>query len=260
MSSGAATAAELLAAAKASPVAVAAHDKQGWLALFARDHILEDPVGSRPVLGGVYDRRAGDRTNGPLSRFWDTFIAANDISFVVHGEYVDGSTVVRDVTITTVLPTGVSVIAPAHLRYEIVAENGELKIRRMGAHWEPLPVYRQLLRPTSAHLRGAMGSNNRMLRYLGLGGTIRFVGAVRSVGAKGKAAVRKLVARAARGGADAVAQLGGILPENLTKVIASGDTISATCTVAGAPAVLIVTLNRKTLTVVEARIFTTGPI
>jgi hypothetical protein len=229
-----------------SPAAVAAHDKARWLGLWASNHVVEDPVGSRPVLGGVIDRRSGERTNGALSRFWDAFIAANDIVFDVHNDFVGDHRVVRDVTIRTTLPSGVRADTPAHLLYELVEQNGEVTIRRMAAHWEVARVFVQLMRPTPAHVQAMLGSFARMIKHLGIGGTVRFVGAVGSVGPRGKQVVLDIVGRAGRGDPRAIALLGGVVPRDLTKVIASGDTVTASCIVDDQPAVLIATLNRRT--------------
>jgi hypothetical protein len=246
---------ELLAVVEASPAAVAAHDKQRWLDLWSRYHVVEDPVGSRPVLGGIYDRRSGGRVNGPLSRFWDTFIARNEISFDVVADYADGWDVVRDVTIHTTLPGGASLAAPAHLLYELVSESGEVKIKRMAAHWSVAPAFAQVLRPTRRHLTGIAAMSSGLLRHLGPVGAVRFAGAAFGVGGKGVAAVRGLVSRAERGDADALARLGGAVPSDLTKVIASGDTVAARCVVRDSPSALVATVNRRTLEVARAKVY-----
>jgi len=219
---------------QASPLAVAAHDKARWVALFDDDYVIEDPVGSRPVRGDM------------ISGFWDAFIAPNDIEFVVHHDWVatEGDRrwhVVRDVTIVTTLATGIQVRTPAHLRYELVEREEGLKVERMAAHWEPAPVFGQLLRPRAAYVRSLAAMSVSMLRHLGLGGTARFVGAVRSVGKKGKAAVR--------------AHLGSSVT-HLDKLIASGNVVTASCRVDGAPAAVIATLDPSGNTVLDCRIYT----
>jgi hypothetical protein len=214
---------------RSSPIAVAAHDKAGWIALFDADYVIEDPVGSRPVRGE------------DISTFWDAFIAPNDIEFVVHHDWIDGLHVVRDVTVVTTLATGLQVRTPAHLRYELVERDGALKVERMAAHWEVMPNLAQLMRPRAAHLRSMATMNASMLRNLGLGGTARFAGAIRSVGKKGKRAVRAYL---------------GTRVDDLHKVIASGNTVTASCTVDGRPAAVIATLDRKTRNVLDCRIYT----
>ena len=256
---GTAAADALMRVVAQSPAAVAAHDKQRWLRLWAPNFVVEDPVGSRPVLGGVVDRRSGERGDGALSRFWDAFIAVNDITFDVHHDFVSGQRVVRDVTIRTVLPGGVRADTPAHLLYELVEHDGEIRIRRMAAHWEPLPVFRQLLRPATANARALLGMTLRMLRYLGPGATARFGAASFGVGARGKQVVTDLIARAQRGHGDAIALLNGVVPSDMSKVIASGDTVTATCRVDAEPVVLIVTMNRRTRRIVTADVFRDRP-
>lgn len=252
---GIATPNALMRVVAQSPAAVGAHDKQRWLALWSANHVIEDPVGSRPVLGGILDRRSGERSSGALSRFWDTFIAANDIVFDVHHDFVLGSQVVRDVTIRTTLPSGAHADTPAHLLYELVEENGEVKIRRMAAHWEVVPVFAQLMRPSVANVRALGSSTARMLRFLGIGGTVQFGAAAFSVGVRGKRVVTDLVARAQNGEAAAIARLDGRVPADLTKVIAAGDSVTASCTIDGRPAVLIATLNRRTRALLTVDIY-----
>ena len=214
---------------RSSPAAVAAHDKAGWIALFDDDYVIEDPVGWHPVRGDE------------IATFWDAFIAPNDIEFDVHHDWIDGLHVVRDVTVVTTLGTGLVVRTPAHLRYELVERDGSLKVERMAAHWELAPNVAQMMRPRVAHLRsmGAMGAS--LMRNLGLGGTARYAAAVRSVGRKGKRALRAYL---------------GTRVDDLDKVIASGNVVTANCTVDGEPAAVIATLDRKTRNVLDCRIYT----
>ncbi len=202
--------AELLALVRSSPAYVAAHDKAGWLGIFASLHVVEDPVGARPV-------RSDEP--GALGRFWDTFIAPNTIEFEVAHDWVDGFDVVRDVTIVTTLRPGVVVRTPAHLLYETVYDGGVLRIRRMAAFWEPRPAYLQLMRPSRAHLGAALTQFIRMFRTLGAWPTVRFVGASRHVGWRRKRKLRN--------------------DPTITKVIASGSSLTATCQLDGAPAATI---------------------
>jgi hypothetical protein len=172
-----ASSAERLAFVEQSPAAVAAHDKGAWLALFARYSLVEDPVGSRPCVS-----RPGDSADsGPLSRFYDTFIAANAIRFVVERDMVGGNTVVRDLSLEITMAGGARVVTPMHLVYELVEEEGALRVFRLAAHWE--------LRAALKQRSGGMGAFWRMLRYLGVGGVLGFMRALSSVGDAGKAVV-----------------------------------------------------------------------
>ncbi len=90
---------ELLATVARSPAAVAAGDRAAWVSIFAHFNIVEDPVGSRPHHSGIFDAKAGKRCQAPLERFFDTFIAPNDIRFHVDRDIVCENHVVRDLTI-----------------------------------------------------------------------------------------------------------------------------------------------------------------
>lgn len=169
---------DCLALVEQSPAAVAAHDKRAWLGLFARYSLVEDPVGSRPCVA-----RPGDSPhNGPLARFYDTFIAANTIRFNVERDMVGGDAVVRDLSLDITMAGGARVVTPMHLVYELVDEGGELRVFRLAAHWE--------LSATLQQRSGGMGAFWRMLRYLGVGGVIGFLRALSSVGEDGKRAVQ----------------------------------------------------------------------
>jgi len=214
---------------RASPAAVAAHDKAGWIALFDDDYVIEDPVGWKQVRGAE------------ISSFWDAFIAPNDIHFAVTHDWIDELHVVRDVTVETTLGSGLLVRTPAHLRYELVEREGGLKVARMAAHWEVAPNVRQLMKPRATHLRSMATMNASMLRNLGVADTARFAGAVRSVGARGKHAVRTHL---------------GHRVQDLHKVIASGNVVTASGTVDGSPAAVIATLERRTRAVLDCRVYT----
>lgn len=244
--------------AKRSPDAVGRHDKQAWLDLFAPRFVVEDPVGGRPVVGGLYDGRSGKRGDGPLERFWDTYIAPRSIRFELTGpDIVSGLDVVRDVTIVIRDSAGVELRTPAHLLYQLAETTAGLRIERLAAHWEVAPVLGQLVGLDSARLRSMASTTVRLMRQQGLGGALAFGRAVRSVGAPGKAAVAELVSAAERGERPAITLLGARIA-HLHKVIAAGDTVSATCTADGVPAVLVCYLDRKRMVVVDADVYVGG--
>ena len=224
--------AEVLALVRSSPTYVGVHDKAGWLGIFGDEHVIEDPVGWRPVRSEEL---------GALARFWDTFIAPNEIEFQVAQDWVDGFDVIRDVTIVTTLRAGVVVQTPAHLIYQTVYEGGTLKVRRMAAHWEPVPVYRQLLRPTRAHLSAAVRQSIHMFRTLGIGPSLQFIGAVRYTGRRRKRVV--LDELAAKGITD------------VPKVIVSGYSVTASCTLHDAPAAVIARFAPRSRTLLDLRIY-----
>ncbi len=170
---------QLLQTAKASPAAVAIHDKQAWLALFSDDAEVHDPVGSHGHAG----RQA-------LERFYDTFIAPNQIRFDVDHDMVCGHTVVRDLTIVTHMGgTKLEVAVPLYIRYEMVVGPDERpRVRRLYAHWELLPMMsRQVFHQglgTGFHALLTLSAN--MLRQQGLKGALGFSRAFFGVGQRAK--------------------------------------------------------------------------
>jgi ketosteroid isomerase-like protein len=192
---------ELLAIVEASPAAVARHDKAGWLALFSREAVVEDPVGTPPHRKGAHSR-AGHDDRDDLDRFYETFIAANEIHFEVHRDIVCGWDVVRDVVIHIRMPSGFEVEVPTYLLYEVMREDGELRIARMAAHWEAGRIMMQTLRSGIAGLRGSMGAGWRLFAEQGVGASIAYTaGTLRNVGRPGLECVERF--RNALGRSDA---------------------------------------------------------
>ena len=208
--------AEVLALVRSSPAHVAVHDKVGWVGLFGQEHVVEDPVGAPPVRSQV---------PGALERFWDTFIAPNEIVFEVTRDWIDGFDVVRDATVVTTLAPGVVVRTPAHLIYQTGYEDGVLKVLRMAAYWEPRPVYRQLMRPRRSYVTAALRQFGHMFRTLGVGAALRFVGAARYVGRRRR---RVLLAEL---------ETRGI--RDVSKVIVAGHSVTASGILDAAPVAVI---------------------
>lgn len=233
----------MFACVRASPEAVAAHDRAAWLGLFSEDAEIHDPVGSRPHAGP-----------DAIARFYDTFIAPNDIRFEVTHELACGDTVVRDVVIQTCMATGMTVAVPAHIRYELTEQEGTLRVRRLCAHWELPQMIGESMRAGIKGMRSHAALSGHMLRHQGLGGVIGFMRAFRGVGRRGKAKAEGCL-RALRDGhrgglqrclgepcrialpgqSDASAQelatqLGGLFWE---KLIAAGDCVTATISIGG---------------------------
>ncbi|MGB1581744.1 MAG: nuclear transport factor 2 family protein, partial [Nevskiales bacterium] len=158
-----------------SPAAVAIHDKSAWLGLFASGGLVNDPVGSKPHVG-----------QEEISRFYDTFIAPNQINFAVDKDTVCGMTVVRDLIIETTMSTGLRVDVPTHIRYELAEEDGQLKIEHLYAHWELMPMVLQTLKQGISGLLTYAKLSVHMIRCQGIGGVLGFMRGFGGVGNKGK--------------------------------------------------------------------------
>jgi hypothetical protein len=202
--------AELLRLVERSPACVAAHDREGWLALFAPGAVVSDPVGAAPHRQGAAVRRGRDA----LGRFWDTFIARNQIRFEVRADFVAGWEVARDVRIHTRLPNGFAIEVPAHLRYELAAApaapgaGGEgrqgdgrgLRIAALSAHWEARRLSAKALRGGWRGLTGVTALSGRMLRLQGPRGVAGYLRALtRGAFARGHEAAEAVGAALATG-------------------------------------------------------------
>lgn len=102
-------------AAQRSMNAVAAGDRQGWLALFAEDAHLEDPVGVSPL------DPTGLGHSGPegIAGFWDTTIGPNRIEFVIDASFAVGSECANVGSITTHLPDGSTATTTGIYTYKV---------------------------------------------------------------------------------------------------------------------------------------------
>jgi steroid delta-isomerase len=80
----------------------AAHNKEGWLGLYAEDAIIEDPIG----VSHIDPEGKGHR--GPEAReaFWDNFIAPANIDLQILESFAAGNEVANNVEITIIIPTG----------------------------------------------------------------------------------------------------------------------------------------------------------
>jgi hypothetical protein len=277
---------ECLALVERSPAAVAARDKAAWLSLFARYNLVEDPVGSSPHIGGVFDARSGYRSNARLSRFYETFIAPNTIRFHVDRDIVSGMHVVRDLTIEITMSPEVVVHVPVHLLYELTDEEGEFKIFRLAAHWELWPMLQQQTATGRPFLKVGSASALRMLRHLGVSGMIGFMRALSSVGDAGKAQAALFSQYFNAGNGAGLASLfmspgtGIALPGTqydlapaeaaaaggelrFSKVLAAGNVVSATVDYTGTEehfaGVVFFELQRRSLRIVKADFYWSSP-
>ncbi len=89
--------------ARRSQAAVRAKDRAAWLALFAPDAVVQDPVGPSP-----FDTAgAGHRGTAAIAAFYDAVIAPNElITFEIESSYLCGNEVADVGVIRTVLPGG----------------------------------------------------------------------------------------------------------------------------------------------------------
>lgn len=163
--------ADMLAAVERSPEAAGTHDRDGWVALYAADGRIEDPVGSRPHRGSV-----------EIERFYDTFIGPRDIVFHRDLDIVVGQTVIRDLELEVTMAGALTMRIPAYLRYDLVRRDNQLKIAALYAFWELPAMVGQFLRSGIRAIPAGFALTQALLRNQGLAGAVGFLGGFRGVG------------------------------------------------------------------------------
>lgn len=112
-----------------SMTAVEAQDREGWLALFADDGVVADPVGPSP-----FDPE-GKGHHGPaaIAAFYDSVIARGRISFDVRESFVAGDECANVGTITTTFPDGSAVAVDL---VSVYTADDAGRLRSLRAYWE----------------------------------------------------------------------------------------------------------------------------
>ncbi len=103
--------------------------KQEWLALFADDAIIEDPVGASPLDA----TGKGHRGKAAIARFWDMAVGPTDLKFVIERSYACGNEVANVGAITTRTPDGTTAVAEGVFTYRV---DDAGKIVALRAFWE----------------------------------------------------------------------------------------------------------------------------
>ena len=117
------------AASKQSMAAVEAGDRQAWLALFASDAVVQDPIGVSPLDPTGLGHRGVDA----IAAFYDTVIAPNRVAFEIRESYAAGDEVANVGTITTTFADGGRALVDGVYTYR-VDDDGRLVALR--AYWE----------------------------------------------------------------------------------------------------------------------------
>ncbi len=116
-------------AAQRSMEAVEAGDREAWLANFADDCIVQDPVGK-----SILDPTGlGHSGKAAIAAFWDANIGPNQVRFDIERSYAGGEEVANVGTITTTLADGSRTEVPGVFVYA-VDDVGQL--RSLRAFWE----------------------------------------------------------------------------------------------------------------------------
>jgi steroid delta-isomerase len=118
-----------IAANKNSMANAMAGNKEGWLALFADDAIVYDPVGPSP-----HDPEGkGFRGREEISKFWDIMIGPTNLTIVPHKRYPCGNSCAVVMTAVNDMGGGIKTYTEMIAVYEV---NSQGKIQVMKAYWE----------------------------------------------------------------------------------------------------------------------------
>lgn len=117
------------AAARRSMEYVHAKDRESWIANFAADAIVEDPIGASPLCPDG----KGHRGHDAIAKFWDTMIGPNRVLFEIRHSYAAGAECANVGTISTVLPDGSVSQVDGVFTYRVDDAGKVLALR---AYWE----------------------------------------------------------------------------------------------------------------------------
>lgn len=112
-------------------------DREGWLALYADDAIVQDPVGKSmfdPAGNGHIGKEA-------IAKFYDTVIGRSNLTITVHQRIISGERAVA------VLQTAENDLGKIKTKVDMVAiyeVNDDGKIQRMSAFWNWDDMKKQL--------------------------------------------------------------------------------------------------------------------
>ncbi|MGB7051205.1 MAG: nuclear transport factor 2 family protein [Acidimicrobiales bacterium] len=122
---------DVRALGQASMAAVAAGDREGWLALFADDAVVEDPIGPSP-----FDPEGkGHRGRAAIAAFYDSVIAPNEsVVFTINQSFLCGEELANVGVIRITLAGGGAVEVDGVYTYR---RSPDGRIAALRAYWEP---------------------------------------------------------------------------------------------------------------------------
>ena len=112
-----------------SVTAVENGDRDGWLALFAEDAVVEDPIG----VSSFDPEGKGHRGIDAIAAFYDNVISKAPVRFTVRESHAAGNECANVYTITTDLGGGTSAVIDGVFTY-LLDDDG--KLAAMRGYWE----------------------------------------------------------------------------------------------------------------------------
>lgn len=128
-------------AGQLSNATVARGAKDDWMALFAPDALIEDPVGP----SFLDPEGKGHRGTRAISAFWDSYVGMiKKFHFLVRDSFANGPSCANVTTITTTLEDGSSMDIDCVLIYTV---DDKGLITSLRAHWEPERALATITKP-----------------------------------------------------------------------------------------------------------------
>lgn len=109
--------------------AVEAGDRDGWLALFAPDACVEDPIGASPF----EPTGLGHRGRDAIGAFYDAVIGPNQVRFRIERSFAAGNEVANVGRISTTMPDGTVVHTDGVFTYYV---DDEGRLTNLRAYWQ----------------------------------------------------------------------------------------------------------------------------
>lgn len=109
--------------------AVQTHDRATFLANFAEDAVVEDPVGPSPL----DPEGRGHRGHAAIGAFWDALIAPGSVRFAIDRAIVCGDEIANIGTISNRLADGREIKAEGVFVYRV---NAAGKLVSLKAYWD----------------------------------------------------------------------------------------------------------------------------
>lgn len=109
--------------------AVLSKDRAAFVANFAPDAVVEDPVGPSPL----DPTGRGHRGHAAIGAFWDGIIAPGSVRFAIERAIVCGDEIANIGTIFNRMPDGREIGAEGVFVYRV---NGEGKLVSLKAYWD----------------------------------------------------------------------------------------------------------------------------
>ena len=112
-----------------SMAAVEAGSRDGWLAQFAADALVEDPIGP-----SMFDPEGnGHRGHEGIGAFYDAVVSSGEVRFAIRESYAAGNECANVGTITTTFADGSRAVVEGVYTYRI-GDDG--KVVALRAYWE----------------------------------------------------------------------------------------------------------------------------